>query len=51
MHNVRPGIWRETRKIWKRRQKHCLIWNIARNTENGEKCEIHTVGPGVCLEN
>ena len=28
------------------RHKHCLTWNMARNTENGGKWEMHTVGPG-----
>ena len=51
MHTVGPGIWRENRKTWKMRQKHCLTWNMARNTENGGKCELCTVGPGVWLEN
>ena len=33
------------------RQKHCLTGNMARNTEKGEKGEMHTIGPGVWLEN
>ena len=28
------------------RHKHCMTWNIARNTEKGGKCEIYSVGPG-----
>jgi hypothetical protein len=43
--------WRENRNMWKMRQKHCLTRNMARNTEKGGKCEMHTVGPGVCIEN
>ena len=27
------------------RHKHCMTWNIARNTEKREKREIYTVGP------
>jgi hypothetical protein len=30
MHTVGPGIWQE---MWKMRHKHCLTWNMARNTE------------------
>ena len=51
MHTVGPGIWRENRKMWKMRQKHCLTWNLARNTEKVGKCEMHTVELGVRLEN
>ena len=37
MHNEEPGIWRENRKTWKMRHKHCMNWNMARNTEKREK--------------
>ena len=42
-HTVGPGIWRKKkkRKTWKKRHTHCRTWNIARNSENHEKCEIH----------
>ena len=29
----RPGLWRENLKKWKMRHKHCLTWNMARNTQ------------------
>ena len=32
------------------RNTDCRIWNIARNSEKREKCEIHTVGSGVWQE-
>ena len=51
MHTVGSERWRETRNMWKMRQKHCLTRNMARNTEKGGKCEMHTVEPGVWLEN
>ena len=35
----------------KMRQKHCLTWNMVRNTENGRKWEMHTVGTGIWQEN
>ena len=30
--------------------KHCMTWNMARNTQNREKGEMHTVGPGIWRE-
>ena len=33
------------------RHKHCMNWNMARNTEKREKREMHTVGLGVWQEN
>ena len=27
--------------------KHCMTWNMARNTEKREKFKMHTVGPGI----
>ena len=33
------------------RHKHCMNWNMARNTEKCEKREMHTVGLGVWQEN
>jgi len=33
MHTVGLGIWREKRKTRKMRQKHCMTWNMARNSE------------------
>ena len=33
------------------RHKHCLTWNMARNTEKGEKCEVFIVGPGIWRKN
>ena len=35
----------KTRKM--RQKKHCLTWNMARNTQKRGKCEMHTVGPGI----
>jgi hypothetical protein len=32
------------------RQKHCMTWNMVRITEKLEKCDTHTVGPGVWRE-
>jgi hypothetical protein len=32
MHIVGPGIWREHRITWKMRHKHCMTWNMARNS-------------------
>ena len=31
-HMVGTGIWRETLKTWKMKHKHCITWNMARNT-------------------
>ena len=50
MHTVGPGIWQEHRKKRKLRQKHCLTWNMARNTENHGKRETHTVGSEIWRE-
>ena len=50
MHTVGPGIWQEHRKKRKLRQKHCLTWNMARNTENHGKRETHTVEIEIWLE-
>ena len=36
-HLVGPGLQRENLKMKKMRQKHCLTWNMVRNTENGRK--------------
>jgi hypothetical protein len=33
------------------RKTHFRTWNIARNSEKFEKCEIHTIGPGLWREN
>jgi hypothetical protein len=33
MHTVRPGVWREIRKLWKMRNTHCMTWNVARTSE------------------
>jgi hypothetical protein len=33
MQTVGHGIWRENRKRWKMRKRHCKSWNVARNTE------------------
>ena len=33
------------------RHKHCMTWNMARNTEKREKSEIYTLGPGIWREN
>ena len=29
------------------RHKHCMTWNMARNTEKREKREMPTLGPGI----
>ena len=31
--------------------KHCLAWNMARNTQKRGKRERHTIGPGLWQEN
>ena len=33
------------------RNSHCRTWNMARNRENREEGEIHTVEPGLWREN
>jgi hypothetical protein len=47
MYTVGPGIWRGDRKMCKMRHKHCMTWNMARNTEKREKREMPTLGPGL----
>ena len=42
MTSIRWENW----KIWKMRHKHGRTCNMARNTENREKWEMYTVGPG-----
>jgi hypothetical protein len=37
MNTVVPGEWQGNLKLWKMRHKHCMTWNMARNTENVEK--------------
>ena len=32
------------------RKAHCMMWNMASNTEKREKWEKHTVGPGLWRE-
>ena len=44
---VGTGIWRENSKTQKMRHTHCRTWNMVRNSEKREKCEIYTVGPGL----
>ena len=39
-HTVGPILWRENGNMWKMRHKHCLTWNMARNTEKGYKLWI-----------
>ena len=39
------------KKTWKMRNKHCLTWNMANNTQNRGKREMHTVEPGVWQKN
>ena len=29
------------------RRKFGMTWNMVRNTEKSEKCEMHPVGPGI----
>ena len=54
IHTLGPELWLENWKKWKIRHKHCLTWNMARNSENmkrekytlydldhGEKTEKH----------
>jgi hypothetical protein len=50
MHTVRPGVWREIRKLWKMRNTHCMTWNVARTSEK-QKREIQSVGPVLLREN
>jgi hypothetical protein len=33
--------------MWRMRQKQCITWNMARNTEKREKGEIYSVRPGI----
>ena len=44
MHTIGHGIWREIEKMLKMRHKHSLTWNLTRNIQKSEKCEMHTVG-------
>ena len=37
MHTVVPGIWKENWKTLKMRHKHCMTWNVRRNTEKRGK--------------
>ena len=37
-------------KTWKMRKTQCKTGIVARNTENGGKWEMHTVGPGIWRE-
>ena len=37
MHTVGSGVQRENRKTWKMKHKHCMTWNMSRNTEKHEK--------------
>jgi hypothetical protein len=32
----------KTEKTWKMRHKHCMTWNMARNTQKHGKGEMHT---------
>ena len=45
------GFWRENLKKWKLRHKHCMNWNMVRNTEKIEKWKLDNVGPGIWREN
>ena len=49
-HMVRCEIWRETLKNMQN-EKHCTIWNMARNSEKREIGKIHILGPGLWQEN
>ena len=42
-----------TEKTYKLRNTHCKTWNMARNSEKREKCEIHKqdLGSGDKTEN
>ena len=51
MHFLGPGIRIEIRKTWKMRNKHCLTWNMARNTQKRGKLEMNIVGPGLWRKN
>ena len=44
MQTVGPGLWRENRKTWKTRHKHCMTLNLVRNTEKLEKRKRHNAG-------
>jgi hypothetical protein len=37
-------------KIMENEKHTCRNWNLARNSENREKLEIHSVGTGLCRE-
>jgi len=32
MKTVGSRIWREKKKRWKMRHRHCITWNVARST-------------------
>jgi hypothetical protein len=42
---------RNMEKRGKMSHKHCMTWNMVRNTEKREKGKLHTVGPGIWREN
>ena len=44
--HFRPGLWLENSKKCKMRHKHCLAWNMARNTQKRVHC-----GPGIWQKN
>ena len=50
MHTVGPRLWRENRKTWKMRHKHCMTWNMAISTEKRVKWYTHSVGIGIWQE-
>ena len=42
-HTVGPIMWWENWQTRRRRNSHCSIWNMARNTEKHAKWETNTV--------
>ena len=52
MRNAHCSTWSMARKLKiMENEKHtCRNWNLARNSENREKLEIHSVGTGLCRE-
>ena len=48
--HCRPGVWRENRKSWKKRNTQGRTSNMVRNAQKRGKREMHTVGPGIWRE-
>jgi hypothetical protein len=53
MRNAQCRNWNMAKKLKRRKMRKtpCRTRNMARNTEKGGKYEMHTLEPGVWLEN